>query len=92
MAMNESMSNNMDAASQKMNTARDRMSTMAHTAVDKAADMKEQAADWLSEQGDQLSATQKKLIDNTSAYVQANPLKSIGIAVVAALLVGRLLK
>ena len=42
--------------------------------------------------GEYLTAKQKQLIDGASTYVCANPLKAIGIAVVAALLVGRLMK
>ena len=42
--------------------------------------------------GEYLTAKQKHLIDDASNYISANPLKAIGIPVVAALLVGRLMK
>ena len=70
----------------------DRITSKAHDAIDKAAAMPAQAKDWLGAQSEQLSAKQKKLVDGASSYVSANPLKAIGIAVVAALLVGRLMK
>ena len=81
-----------DDAAQKAKPALNRMTTMAHDAADKAASAGSQAADWLGERGEQLSATQKKLVDDASRYVAANPLKAVGIAVVAALLVGRLMR
>lgn len=70
----------------------DRLTTKAHDVIDKAAAMPAQAKDWLGAQGEQLTAKQKQLVDGASSYVSANPLKAIGIAVVAALLVGRLMK
>lgn len=70
----------------------DRMTTLAHDATDKAVSAKNQAADWLIERGDELAAAPRKLVDQTSGYVSANPLKSLGIAIVAALIVGRLTK
>lgn len=92
MTINDSMSNTADTASQKSSPARDRLNKIADNVADSASNMREKAADWVSEHGDQLSDTQKRLVDNTTRYVSANPMKSIGIAVVAALLVGRLLK
>jgi ElaB/YqjD/DUF883 family membrane-anchored ribosome-binding protein len=92
MTINDQMSNSADTMAQKTSPARERMNTMASNAMDKAANVKDQAAEWLSEHGDQLSATQKRLIDNTTSYVSANPLKSVGIAVLAALVVGRLMR
>ena len=70
----------------------ERLSTKAHDAIDKAACMPGQAKEWMSEKSEYLTAKQKQLIDEASTYVSANPLKAIGIAVVAALIVGRLMK
>ena len=69
-----------------------RVADMAKDATGKAAEVKDQALDWVSAQGDQLSATQKKVVDNTAKYVAANPFKALGIAVAAALIVGRLMR
>ena len=81
-----------DEAARKARVPLDRMAEMAHAASDKAADAGTQATHWLSKRGEQLSAGPRKLIDDTSSYVSANPLKSLGIAVVAALVVGRLMR
>jgi ElaB/YqjD/DUF883 family membrane-anchored ribosome-binding protein len=70
----------------------ERITTKAHDAIDKAACMPGQAKEWIGAKGEYLTARQKQLIDNTASYVSANPFKAIGIAVVAALLVGRLMK
>jgi ElaB/YqjD/DUF883 family membrane-anchored ribosome-binding protein len=87
---NENLTDSVNAASSKLN--REHMTSLAHNAVDRAADMQGQASEWLSERGEKLSATQKRLMENTTSYVSAHPLKSIGIAVAAALVVGRLLR
>ena len=50
------------------------------------------ATDWVVERTERLAAPSKKLLADTSSYVSANPLKSLGIAVLAALLVGRLMR
>jgi ElaB/YqjD/DUF883 family membrane-anchored ribosome-binding protein len=81
-----------DDAARKARAPVDRMTEIAHDASDRAVAAKAQAADWLSEKGDRIAAPSRKLIADTSSYVSANPLKSLGIAVVAALLVGRLMR
>lgn len=77
-----------DAAS-KARPAVDRVATMAHEAVDKAAGAAAPTADWLAEQGKSLKATQKKLVGDTCAYISGNPLKAVGVAVVAGFLLSR---
>lgn len=80
-----------DEAARKAKPAIDKVTAMAHQAVDKAAGAAVPAADWLAEKGENLDATQKKLIADTCAYVSANPLKAIGIAVVAGMLISRII-
>jgi ElaB/YqjD/DUF883 family membrane-anchored ribosome-binding protein len=79
-------------AARKAKPAIDQVAALAHKAVDKAADTAAPAADWLAEQGDSLIVTQKKLVADTSAYISANPLKAIGIAVAAGFLLSRVLR
>lgn len=79
-----------DEAARKAKPAIDRVAAMAHQAVDRAAGAAGPTADWLSEQSDGLKATQKKLLEDTCRYVSANPLKSLGIAVVAGFLLSRI--
>ena len=80
-----------DEAARRAKPAIDQAAAMAHQAVDKAASAVLPAADWLSEQGENLNATQKKLVADTCSYVSANPLKSVGIAVVAGFLLSRII-
>jgi len=81
-----------DDAARKARPAIDRAVVLAHHAVDKAADVAAPAADWLGERGDSLMATQKKLVDDARKYVVANPLKSAAIALVAGVLIGRIVR
>jgi ElaB/YqjD/DUF883 family membrane-anchored ribosome-binding protein len=79
-----------DEAAQKAKPAIDRVASMAHQAVDKAAGAAAPTADWLVAQGESLNATQQKLVADTCSYVSANPLKALGIAVVAGFLLSRI--
>jgi ElaB/YqjD/DUF883 family membrane-anchored ribosome-binding protein len=80
-----------DEAARKAAPAIHRVAAMAHQAVDTAADAAAPAADWLAEQGENLNAAQKKLVADTRSYISANPLKSLGIAVVAGFLLSRII-
>jgi len=80
-----------DEAARKAAPAIDRVAAMAHQVVDAAADAAAPAADWLAEQGENLNAAQKKLVADTRSYISANPLKSLGIAVVAGFLLSRII-
>jgi len=80
-----------DEAARKARPAIDRVAAMAHQAVDTAADAAAPTADWLAAQGESLNAAQKKLLADTCNYVSANPLKSVGIAVVAGFLLSRII-
>ena len=68
----------------------DQVAAMAHKAVDKAADAAAPAAEWVVDKGDSINATQKKLISDTCSYVSANPLKSVGFALLAGFLISRI--
>jgi ElaB/YqjD/DUF883 family membrane-anchored ribosome-binding protein len=80
-----------DEAARKAAPAIDRTAAMAHQVVDKVAGAAAPAAEWLSVQGEHLNETQKKLVGDTCSYVAANPLKSIGLALVAGVLLGRVI-
>jgi len=81
-----------DEAARKVKPAIDRAAELAHYAVDKTADVAAPTAEWLGEHGESLIASPKKLVDGTSRYVSANPLKSVAIALVAGLLIARILR
>ncbi len=81
-----------DEAARKTVPAIDKAASMAHQAVDKAADAAAPAADWLVERSESLNATQKKLAADTCSYVSANPLKSLGMALVAGFVLSRIVR
>ena len=80
-----------DEAARKAKPAIDRVAAMAHQAVDKATGAAAPTADWLAEQGESLNTTQKKLVADTCVYISANPLKAVGIAVVAGFVLSRII-
>ena len=81
-----------DEAVGKAKPAIDKVVAMAHQAVDKAARAAAPTTDWLTEQGESINATQKQLVADTRNYVSANPLKAVGIAMVAGFLLSRLIR
>lgn len=81
-----------DGAARKVKPAIEQVAAVAHKVVDKAAASAAPAVDWLGEQGENLKATQKRLVTDTSTYIAANPLMSVGIAVVAGILLSRLIR
>lgn len=80
-----------DDAASKAKPAIDQVAAMAHRAVDKAAGAAAPTADWLTEQGENINARQKQLVAQTRDYVSTNPLKAVGMAVVAGFLLSRLI-
>ena len=68
-----------------------KVAAKAHQAVDKAAVAAEKTAERLTERSEELKAQKDKLLSDACSYVSANPLKAVGIAVVAGLLLGRIL-
>ena len=81
-----------DDAARKAKVPVDRMAEIAHDASDKAVSASNEATNWIVKRTEELSAPPKKLIADASRYVSENPLKAVGIAVVAALVVGRLMR
>ena len=81
-----------DEAAAKVKEPLERVAELAHDASDKAATARSQATDWLHKRGEQIAEPSKKLVDDATSYVAANPFKAIGIALVAALVVGRLMR
>ena len=86
-----SMAGAADEAVGKAKPAIDKVVAMAHQVVDKAAGVAAPTADWLAEKGESLNTTQKKLMADTCSYVSTNPLKAVGIAVVAGFLLSRII-
>jgi ElaB/YqjD/DUF883 family membrane-anchored ribosome-binding protein len=81
-----------DEVARKAKPAIERVAAMAHKAVDKAAGAAAPAAEWLADGSECMVTAQKKLVGDARSYVSANPLKSIGIAVAAGLLLSRFIR
>ena len=81
-----------DGAVRKPRPKIDHVAAIAHDVVDKAAATAAPAADWLGEKSDRLNVAQKKLSNDTAAYISANPLMSVGMAVLAGFLIGRVIR
>ncbi|HLX82027.1 MAG TPA: hypothetical protein VKS43_15725 [Burkholderiales bacterium] len=69
----------------------ERVAAMAHQAVDKAAVAAAPTAEWLSGRSEEIQARNAKLLADASSYVSSNPLKAVGIAVVAGFLLSRII-
>jgi ElaB/YqjD/DUF883 family membrane-anchored ribosome-binding protein len=87
-----SMAEAADNAARKAKPKIDQVAAMAHQAVEKAAATAAPAVDWIGEQGESLNAAQKKLVSDTTAYIAANPLMSVGVAVLAGFCIGRMIR
>ncbi len=81
-----------DEAAREAQPAIERVAAMAHQATDKVSSAGGQTAEWVNEQSEQLILTQKKVVDETCKYISANPLKAIGIALVAGFLISRIVR
>lgn len=86
----DSMAGAAEGAIQRTRPAIDKVAGMAHRAVDKAAASAAPAAGWIGEKTDKLDQTQKKFVNDTCAYISANPLTAIGLAVLAGVLLSRM--
>jgi ElaB/YqjD/DUF883 family membrane-anchored ribosome-binding protein len=78
-------------AARRAKPAIDKVAGYAHQVVDRAAGAAAPAADWLDAHGQDWRQTQERLMADTGEYVRANPWKSIGIAVVAGIVIGRMI-
>jgi ElaB/YqjD/DUF883 family membrane-anchored ribosome-binding protein len=81
-----------DQAERKAIPAISHVAEMAHHAVDATAERVAPAADWLAEHRDSLKASEKRLLAETCGYVQAHPIASLGMAVVAGFVLSRVLR
>jgi ElaB/YqjD/DUF883 family membrane-anchored ribosome-binding protein len=84
--------NTIDKVSQATRPAVDRLASGAHRAVDAIAGAATQAAQTVATKGSQLKNAEAQLVENCRTYVRSNPGRSIGIAVGAGFILGRLLR
>ena len=85
-AAHDSISSMSDAA----HPALDNLASNAHVAVDRAAGAATQAARTLGAKGDQINASGKRAVEKAGAFVNENPLASLGMAVAIGYLLSRL--
>lgn len=81
-----------DDAARKVKPAIDRVAEVAHQTVDKVAGVAAPTAAWLNDRGNSLKATQRTVTADATEYVSAHPWKSLGFALAAGFLVGRLIR
>ncbi len=79
-----------DEAAREAKEPVDRISEIAHEVSDKALDAGNDAVGWVDKRAEWLAGHSKNLIGCASAYVSAHPLKAVGIAALAAVVIGRL--
>jgi len=66
------------------------LSERAHKAIDVATNKAGTAAEWLGERQHSLKQSQEKMMGNCSSYICENPMRSVGIALAAGLVVSLL--
>jgi ElaB/YqjD/DUF883 family membrane-anchored ribosome-binding protein len=81
-----------DEAVRKAMPAIERATQVAHHAVDKAAGVAAPTADWLSVKAEAVLAAPKKWAESGRTIVTSHPWKTLGLAAVVGLLIGRILR
>jgi len=77
-------------AASKAGPAMDRAAQTVHDTVDKVVQAAGPAADWINANAEQLMQRQDELLESCRSYVRDRPLATIGIAVAAGYLIGRM--
>ena len=81
-----------DEAVRKAKPAIDRATQVAHQVVDKAASVATPTANWLSVKAEAVLAAPEKWAEGGRTIVTNHPWKTLGVAVVVGLLIGRILR
>jgi ElaB/YqjD/DUF883 family membrane-anchored ribosome-binding protein len=84
--------NAIDRLAEGARPAVDRIASGAHQTVDKLSGAATSAAGTIEQKTMQINEASEQLIDGCRTYVQTNPLKSLGIAVVTGFVLSRLFK
>ena len=80
-----------DKAAASAPHAVDRLASNAHSVVDKAAVAASDAAEGIESRVDDLQAARARISEQCQDYVQENPLKSVGIAVLVGFVLAKLI-
>lgn len=70
----------------------DKVTDAAHQTVDKIASAATPAADWVNENARKLKQVEQQLVSDASNYVRQHPLAAVGIAVVAGMIISKLMQ
>ena len=81
-----------DKIAQSAHQAVDRIASRAAPAIDQMRSAATQAGEAMGERLDHLSAVQDEWIESARGQVRAHPLAVVGLAVLAGLLVGRIMR
>ena len=77
-------------ATDKAGPAIDRVARAAHQTVDKVAQAAQPAAEWLGDSAERVMQTQDQMLANCRDYIRERPLVTLGVALAAGYLIGRL--
>lgn len=77
------------SAVQTVNTAIDRAAASSHQAVNKVEESVKPAERWLSEKKEVLLAAPKNAISDARQFIVTHPWQSVGVAVLAGVVLGR---
>ena len=81
-----------DEGIRKAKPAIERVADLAHQAVDSAGGVAGATAGWVNAKREGLKTTRGQVLGETCGFVTAYPLKSIAIALVAGILIGRIVR
>ena len=70
----------------------DKVTDAAHQTVDKIASAATPAADWVNENARKLKQVEQQLVSDASNYVRQHPLAAVGVAVVAGMIISKLMQ
>ena len=79
-----------DQAADATKPAIDRAASSVHEAVDGAMNVAGSAVEWLGEKNASVTASRRKLLANSCNYVSKHPVKSVGLALVAGILIAKI--
>lgn len=77
-------------ATDKAGPAIDKVARAAHQTVDKVAQAAHPAAEWIGGSAERLKQTQDQVVAGARDYVRERPLITLGLALAAGYLIGRL--
>jgi ElaB/YqjD/DUF883 family membrane-anchored ribosome-binding protein len=77
-------------ATDKAGPAIDRVARAAHQTVDKVAQAAQPAAEWIGDSAERVKQTQDQMVTSARDYIRERPLITLGVALAAGYLIGRL--